>query len=353
MAAGVPCDSRLRQGAGLYPGSVQRQGHRICRSEERPGWGTRSITDGQGGTPPKYDAPLAVSDGTVTLEQTHFVKSGIGGIFAPALDVRLVVGDNVWFQRGSGQRPTRILIDPSRTTADGSPMGYLDVGGTMRAPEVTLNGEFESHQGRLVFPNGVLTLRSGTAQVTRDVGKKPVIMVTAEAEGRVGDYLVSLSPSGQIYPEETTIEGGTTRPNLALNLRSLPQMEEAYVMALLTGPIVAPTLGARSDITSLLAEPTGGGASSGQITGIRVPALGNALGMQEFSLDLGLTGPVRLRVGQRVLKRLVISYASALSGPVESRTLSFNYEVTPRYSLGWAVNELNQGRFQVDAFIPF
>jgi hypothetical protein len=168
----------------------------------------------------------------------------------------------------------------------------------------------------------------------------------------VGDYLVSLRPSGQIYPSETG-EAGRSAPGLALNLVSLPEMEEAYVLALLKGPIVAPSLGARSDITSLLAEPTGAGRGSGQITGIRVPAFGNSLGMQELSLDVALTGPVRLRLGQRILKGLVVSYASTLSGPVESRTLRFSYEVTPRYSLGYGVNELDQGRWEANAFIPF
>jgi hypothetical protein len=311
----------------------------------------RPLLTTEQGEPPVH-RPLVISDGTVTLEKIQGAKSNLGLPFPPELKFRLAVGDNVWFQRGSEQRPTRIRVEPARTAEDGTLRGYLDIGGTMTAPGVTLAGEFESHEGQLAFPNGILTLRNGVARVTRSAGTAPVVTVSAEAEGRVGDYLVSLRPSGQIYPAETG-EGGRSGPGLALNLVSLPEMEEAYVMALLKGPIVAPSLGARSDITSLLAEPTGGGGGAGQITGIRLPAFGNSLGMQELSLDVALAGPVRLRLGQRLLKRLVVSYASTLSGPVESRTLRFSYEVTPRYSVGYGVNELDQGRWEANAFIPF
>jgi hypothetical protein len=210
--------------------------------------------------------------------------------------VRLAVGDNVWFRRGSEQRPTKMRIDPARTAEDGTPVGYLDIGGTMKAAEVTLAGEFESHEGQLAFPNGVLTLRTGTAWVTRKPGEKPVVTVSAEAEGMVGDYLVSLNPSGQIYPSQSA-EGEASAPPLALNLGSAPRLEEAYVMALLKGPVVAPTRGESPDLATLLADPTRAGGSGGEITGIRLPPFGDALGMQEFSLDVALQGPVRLRLG--------------------------------------------------------
>ncbi len=306
------------------------------------------LTNRQEGDPPTYQ-PLVVSDGAVSFERPQVAKSRLGGIFAPKVDVRVVVGDNVWFRRGSESRPTRIRIDPVHTATDGTLTGYMDIDGMMTAAETTLDGHFESHEGQLAFPNGVLTLQTGTARINRSPGKKPVVAVEAEAEGRVGEYLVSLNPSGQIYPSATA--SGAPAP-FALNLTSSPPLDEAYVLALLQGPIVAPSLGARPDITSLLNEPTRVGAGTGEITGIRYPVFG-ALGMHEVSLDVGLTGQVGLRLGQRFLRRLIVSYVSPLSGPVQSRTLRFSYEVTPRYSIGWSVNELDQGRFDINAFVPF
>jgi hypothetical protein len=297
---------------------------------------------------PPAQRPLVISDAAVSLQQPEGFRSNLGGLFAPRLNVQLAVGSNVWLRRGSEQRPTKILFDPARTAPDGTRSGYLDIGGIMTGQGVTLDGEFESRQGQLAFPNGVLTLQRATAWVTRVAGQKPVVTVSAEAEGWVGDYLVSLRPVGQIYPPQSRGESA-----LALNLESLPRLESAYVMALLEGPVVAPSRGGQPDLATMLAEPTLANGGGGEITGIRLPPFGNSLGMQEFSLDVALAGPVKLRMGQRILKRLVVSYVGTLSGPVESRTLKLNYEVTPRYAIGYGVNELDQGRWEANAFIPF
>ncbi|MFB3882652.1 MAG: translocation/assembly module TamB domain-containing protein [Armatimonadota bacterium] len=312
------------------------------------------ITTVRGDPPTQH--PLTISDATVTFEQPERFRSTTGNLFAPRLDVQLQVGSNVWVRRGGGQRPTAILVDPARAAAGVLTSGYLNIGGIMTGEGVTLEGEFESHQGQLGFPNGLLALRRATAWVTRAAvgdqgraaGQPPVVTVSAEAEGRVGDYLVSFSPVGQVYPPQPRGESA-----LALNLESLPRLESAYVLALLSGPVVAPSRGGQPDLATMLAEPTSANGGGGEITGIRLPAFGNPLGMQEFSLDLALSGPVKLRVGQRLLKRLVISYVGTLSGPVESRTLKLNYEVTPRYAIGYGVNELDQGRWEVNAFVPF
>ncbi len=290
-------------------------------------------------------APLVVSEGQVGIPQTPLAAPSPAPLLAPRIDVRLLVGENVWFRHGSPRRPTQFRITPGQGSAEGEPSGFLDLKGTLTPEELLLNGKFDSTEGQLAFPNGVLTLRRATAWVERERGKQPVVTVSGEADGRVGDYYVSLTPSGQIYPYGTE--------PLTLNLDAIPYLEPAYVMALLVGPVVAPTRGERQDITTLLADPSRYGNSGGEITGFRLPPFGSALGMQEFSLDVALEGQVRLRLVQRIFERMVISYVSTLSGPVESRTLRLNYEVTPLWYVGWGVNELDQGRLEVQAFVPF
>jgi len=295
--------------------------------------------------------PLVVSEATFGLPKGELAAPAGGGPFAPDVDARVLVGEDVWFRYGAAKRPTEIRVNPGVVPEEGEPTGYLDVGGKLSAAGLSLDGEFESSQGQLAFPNGVLALRQATAWVEREPGKPPVVTVSAEAGGRVGDYSVSLNPSGQIYPYVSSAEMGGAP--LALNVDSLPYLEEAYVMALLVGPVVAPTRGARPDIATLLSDPTRGSGGGGEITGILLPTFGAATGMQEFSLDVGLSGQVRLRLGQRIAQRIVVSYVSALTGASESRTLRFNYEITPRWSVGYGVNELNQGRWEVQAFVPF
>ncbi|MBN1461484.1 MAG: translocation/assembly module TamB domain-containing protein, partial [Armatimonadetes bacterium] len=266
-------------------------------------------------------------------------------------NARILVGENVVFRYGSDQRPTEIKIMPGGISEEGEPTGYLDIGGQLSAADLTLDGEVQSREGRLSFPNGVLTLRRATAWIDRKAAKPPVVTVAAEADGRVGEYYVTLNPVGQVYPLET--EPGLGPPPFALNLSSAPYLEEAFVLALLVGPVVAPTRGGQADVSTLLADPTRGPSSGGQITGVRLPAFGDSLGMQELSLDVGLTGSVQLRLAQRLSERILLTYVSALTDQQESYSLKASYQFTPLVSVGWAVNELDQARWELQSFIPF
>ena len=74
--------------------------------------------------------------------------------------------------------------------------------------------------------------------------------------------------------------------------------------------------------------------------------------MDEFSLDLALHGPTRLRIGERLFRRVLISYVSPLGGPPQSRNFRAIYEVTPRWSLAWGVNELDHAVWEVQVSRP-
>lgn len=297
-------------------------------------------------------SPLVVSNGTIGVPAVKRPPRRPNLIPMPALETRLVVGENVRFEHGSKRHPTRIRMQPYGVTEDGVEAGYLDLGGRLSGSAVTLDGVFASAGGELAFPNGTLTLRQGLARVHRVPPQPPVITVEAEANGRVGDYYVSMQPSGQLYPYARA-EGGGMGSLLALNTNTIPQLDEAYVLALLVGPVVAPTRSAGSDFLALLTDPTRSNGATGEITGLRLPPFGNSLGMQEFSLDISREGPVRLRLAQRLAERLSVSYVSTLTGAVESWNLKFNLEVTPRYQLGWSVDEVEQTRWEVSAFAPF
>jgi len=295
--------------------------------------------------------PILVSDATIGLPKAEFPHGEPSPILGPGVNVRLLVGENVKFRHGSDRRPTEIVVSPGSVPDKGAPTGYLDLTGNLSAKGLRLEGEIESTEGQLAFPNGILTLQRAKAWMNRRPGKSPIVTVSGEMSGRVGDYYVSLSPTGQIFPLPSESDS-EAMGRLALNASAIPPLEEAYVLALLVGPVIAPTRRGQSDMATILSDPTRV-SNDAEITGVMLPAFGGVEGTPELGIDVERSGQVRLRIGQRLNKRLIITYISALSGPSEPYDLRFSYEVTPRWLVGWGVNERDQGRWEVQSFIPF
>ena len=314
-------------------------------------------------TPPGQ--PIVVSQAELSLPTGQAREPWALALpFSPDLQVRVVTGEGVWLRHGSPSRPTAVEVEPATASAvtdaglsgpGNGKSGYLDIGGTLSPSGVTLDGRFTSHRGVLVFPNGALTLRQGEARIQKEPADKvPRVSLQAEADGRVGDYHVYLNPEGQVYPPASG-QDATVRLVSApfrWNAHSLPHLDEGYVLALLGGPVAVPTGGGGQDLTSLLGGP-GGGASGGELTGIMLPSLGGALGVHEFSVDLALGKPARLRIGERLFSRVTVSYMSAISDPSGSRSLRIDYEVRPRVAVGWSVDETERTVWELQSFVLF
>ncbi len=288
--------------------------------------------------------PLVVSDAVLGVPEVEVSKLHGEPPFSPALDVMVLVGENVWFHYGSTRRPTKIEVTPGNLTEKGeSTTGYLHVGGTATAEGVKLAGKFESEKGDLAFPNGKLTLQQATARVGQDVGGSPIILIDAIATGRIGEYYVSVHPSGQVFPYDADL--------LQLNATSIPPLDEVLILALLGGTIVAPSRESQSDLAGFLRDPTRVQGRGGQVEGVMVPAFSSTSG--EVGFDVEASGQMRLRLAQRLSDRFAISYVSSLGEASTSYTLRFTYQITRLWSIGRAVDELEQGRWEVQAFIPF
>ena len=307
----------------------------------------KTLTPGQ---PPTLEAPasqpIILSDSTFGVpEHMPTIRAAESFPFHPDVEVWVAVGSNVWFRYGSPQRPTQFLIAPARFDGGKPTMGYLEIDGRLAPRDLTLDGAIATAQGQLAFPNGILTVTRGTAYIERQMGQGMTIDIAAEAHGRVGDYAVTLNPSGRVYPP-----GG---PPLELNAMSYPYLDEVFLMALLAGPMVSPTLGAeRSGVGQLLSQPGRASGAPGEITGAMVP-FGSALGIQHVSLDLSIQGPVRLRLTEPLFGSFVVSYTSLLTGPSQKQAVRINYQIGPTWTIGYGVNELERSRWDVAAFFPF
>jgi hypothetical protein len=81
--------------------------------------------------------------------------------------------------------------------------------------------------------------------------------------------------------------------------------------------------------------------------------IGGSAGLPQVGIDYSFQGQFRLRLGEELFRKFFVSYVRSLGGPSETDTLRFTYEVTPLWSLGWGVNELERSRWEVQAFVPF
>ncbi len=254
--------------------------------------------------------------------------------------------------------PTEAAVDLGLLKVRGPASGELHLGGELSAEGYTVAGTIRVSDGEVAFPNAVLTLRRAAVEVRRERGRQPEVRIgDAEAAGRVGDYNITLRPAGRVYPLEDRVSGereaAERLPPLPLNAATIPYLDPAIAVTLLWGPVVTPARGGGPSSEVMIQEPGNGGAGTGEITGVMLPTLGGS-GTPELSLDVAVQGPVQMRLGERIFSRVLITYASAISGSKGTRSLGVTYEVVPPLvSVGWSVDELDRTRWELRAFRSF
>jgi hypothetical protein len=205
----------------------------------------------------------------------------------------------------------------------------------------------QTREGELAFPNAKLEVLSGRARVDRESDQPlRVRIVEAEAVGRAGDYQIVLNPSGQVYP--AACYDPECIP-LDLGIRTVPYLDPAYALALLVGPVVAPTMGAGLDTLSVLKATRRPMPTTGALTGFLLPGLGTP----NVSLQFSFEGPLSLRLQERLFGKVYVQYVSPLTGPAETRRVGITYQATPRYSIGFSTDALNNTRYQAQYYWTF
>jgi hypothetical protein len=103
------------------------------------------------------DGPLVVSDAVFEVLGGESDEPSAEVVFAPQLDVDIVVGENVEFHYEDGHeiilRRAEVEIEPGPLLDVAESTGHLHVGGTATGEGVELtDGKFESREGELAFP---------------------------------------------------------------------------------------------------------------------------------------------------------------------------------------------------------
>lgn len=282
-------------------------------------------------------APLVVSQGKIGVPPaTTGLVSATAPPFAPELQIRVVAGEGLSFE----YKPVQAEIQPGPGT-------YVEIGGRLTAAEVRVGGEVRSGKAELSFPNARLDLISGVARIDRNPNQPlRVRVVEAEAVGTVGEYQVTLNPTGQVYP--AACYDPECVP-LDLRIRTTPYLEPAYALALLVGPIVAPAVSSGLDSSSVLTAAHRPPVPGAALAGITLPYLGT----YNVALDYTFEGPLTVRLRQRLFGRFFVQFSSPLAGQATTRRVAITYQVTPRYSIGFSQDALGNTRYQAQSYWPF
>jgi translocation and assembly module TamB len=239
--------------------------------------------------------------------------------------------------------------------------GGVHAGGTLADPK--LSGEIRSDGGTVSLFGTPFTIVEGRATFSESLGFTP--MVTARAQGQVGDYRIFVDVSGLL-------------PNPSVVWSSEPPMTQTDILALVFGA------------TGEAGTPTGlAGVELGRLLiGSVTSAIQRALHLDELTLSYDTQNPITLRIGKFVTANFYLALTevfpqqtgtgtgapaspgspsgSALSAPVLSgifsrpvpagqtyTVLGVNYLVSSNLSISYDVDSLGDNGFFMLTRFPF
>jgi len=244
--------------------------------------------------------------------------------------------------------------------------GGVHAGGTLAAPK--LSGEIRSDGGTVSLFGTPFTVVEGTAVFSEGLGFTP--MVTARAQGQIGDYRIFVDVSGLL-------------PNPSVVWSSEPPLTQSEILAVVFGA------------TGEAGTPTGlAGRELGRLLiGSVTAAIQRALHLDELTLSYDTQNPITLRIGKFISAKFYLAltevfpqqtgtgspaatssgasgggppsgtvlYAPVLSGifsrPVPAgqnyTVLGVDYLVSPNLSISYDVDTLGDNGFFMLTRFPF
>jgi hypothetical protein len=238
--------------------------------------------------------------------------------------------------------------------------GNVHAGGTLADPK--LSGEIRSENGTINLLGTPFTIVEGRATFSESLGFTP--MVTARAQGQVGDYRIFVDVSGLL-------------PNPSVVWSSEPPMTQSDIFALIFG---ATGQGAGT--------PTGlAGMQLGRLLiGSVTSAIQRALHLDELSLSYDTQNPIALRIGKFITANFYLTLTEVFpqqtgtstgysGGPAASTTalsapvfglfnrpapaaqnytiLGINYLLSPNVSISYNVDTFGDTGYFVLSRFPF
>jgi translocation and assembly module TamB len=195
-----------------------------------------------------------------------------------ALDVNVGTNGNLSY----GEGPVQLALT-----------GKVHAGGTLADPK--LSGEIRSENGTVSLFGTLFTIVEGRATFSETLGLTP--MVTARAQGEVGDYRIFVDVSG-------------LPPNPSVVWSSEPPLTQTDIFALVfgtTGQAGTPTGLAGVELGRLLISPV-------------TSAIQRALHLDELSLSYDTQNPLALRIGKFITAKFYLTLTEVFPQPTGTST---------------------------------
>jgi autotransporter translocation and assembly factor TamB len=143
---------------------------------------------------------------------------------------------------------------------------------------------------------------------------------------------------------------GGLPPDHVLTASSTPSLSEDEIKSLLafgrSQPGERAAGGQQASSDDLLASLVGRQLLE-TVLGPLEQEVSSALGLSEFSLQVGVNEPVEFRVGKYIVKGLLLSYRRTSGGPRDQYDLNLSYEVRPKVTVTLHTDERSEKDLRV------
>lgn len=275
----------------------------------------------------RLEGPLdhpAVTGSIVFSHGDIFVPSGRGRTepspdIGPVMDLTLSAGEGVWVNLGR----LRLQVQ-----------GSVHSAGAWPRPQ--LAGEVESLRGTFSAFNSTFTLTEGRATFAEVRGTTPYVDARAETTIQV---VTLIGSDRRIDPVRVFVHVYGTPDELVVDLTSDPSLPQDRILAGLAGRVGVTRLMGGSGVQSVLQSEVGTA-----VFGTVGRAVGEAFGLEEFTIVYDAEQPLLLRVGTSVVRNVYMTMTSEL-GVNPRHVWALEYRFTPIMLVSFSVS--NQGDYDV------
>jgi hypothetical protein len=308
------------------------------------------LSDARLDLPPPPKPPRS---GTTKQPQPSAGAAGGGPLYGwprqwPELDLRvsLAVGRHVRVDNRALKAD--VVRNPQAVTLTGTPQAP-----DLRASIAVSRGTLRLLRGNLGVSEGGADVKIGPllGQPVGPTGRGELV-VTGRVWGRAEGTVNAATPEGRgLGPVRVVVElSGGLPPDDVVTASSTPSLSEDEIKSLLAfgrsqpGERVAGGPLPSSD--DLIASLVGRQLLEEYVAPLE-QEVSSALGLSEFSLQVGVNEPVELRVGKYIVKGLLLSYRRTSGGPRDQYDLSLSYDVRPNSSITLHTDERSEKDIQV------